>query len=711
MSWRTGRRQFGLFLFALLLTLPASGAAIGGPDGLTVVVDADGSYSVSVPSTGWRFAGDVAGSVSNLTVETGADQVGSYSQISFDIRSDIVRHAAIRVWLRRSAVLFTTTDSAAAANTFSFPNFTQYPQGLYQLTYSGPFAKPVFGASSPGSPWIFFDSSRNTFIFSPADHFLTAVTSWGPGGELAGGIAPEIQSLPRGFRRQSLLVVEAGINRAFDVWGQTLMALQGKTPPPNDADVTLNKIGYWTDNGAAYYYRTEPGLSYEQTLSGIKADFERQGIALGYIQLDSWFYPKGPNALWSDTGSGIYEYTADSTLFPQGLPAFQRDLGVPLVTHARWIDSSSPYHAAYQMSGNVVVDPRYWDATAAYLANSGVATYEQDWLDGAAHTDFNLSDPAAFLDNMAAAMAQQNLTLQYCMAAPRHLLQISKYSNVTTARVSFDGFQRANWTHFLYTSRLARSVGVWPFSDNFKSTQLDNLLLATLSAGPVGIGDPVGAVNGSNLLHSARSDGVIIKPDVPLTPVDSSYLNAAAGADAPQIAAAYSDFGRLRTYYIVAYKTGSNGDLTVRLDDFGIDRPVYLYDYFAGAGRLVRPSDPITSPVPDSLLYWIAAPVGPSGIAVLGDTGEFVTMGKKRIPDVSDDGAVNLTVAFAGGESSRVIQGYSPDRPRVSVRDGRLERIKYDPRTHLFQVTVAPGAGGTASVGIRRRRSAASSTE
>src|SRR5579885_2334334 len=145
------------------------------------------------------------------------------------------------------------------------------------------------------------------------------------------------------------------------------------------------------------------------------------------------------------------------------------------------------------MSGNVVIDPGYWQATAEFLASSGVATYEQDWLDADAHTDFNLYDPNAFLDNMAAALAQRNLTIQYCMAAPRHLLQSLKYGNTTTARVSFDVFTPERWTHFLYTSRLASSLGIWPFTDVFRSADSDDLLLATLSAGPVGIGDPLGS--------------------------------------------------------------------------------------------------------------------------------------------------------------------------------------------------------------------------
>ena len=290
-------------------------------------------------------------------------------------------------------------------------------------------------------------------------------------------------------------MVEQGINRAFDTWGQALTAMGGKTRPANDADVSLNKLGYWTDNGAAYYYQMADSMTYEQTLAAVKSDFDQAGIPLGYLQLDSWFYPKGSGAEWTNNGAGIYRYEAAAPPFMSGLARFQQNLGVPLITHARWIDSSSPYHTLYKMSGNVVIDPAYWETVAGYLANSGVATFEQDWLDDKAHTDFNLTDGAAFLDNMAASMARRNLTMQYCMAAARHFLQSSKYSNLTTIRTSADHLERDRWTDFLYSSRLASALGAWPFTDNLLSTETSQLLLATLSAGPVGIGDQIGSIN------------------------------------------------------------------------------------------------------------------------------------------------------------------------------------------------------------------------
>jgi hypothetical protein len=72
------------------------------------------------------------------------------------------------------------------------------------------------------------------------------------------------------------------------------------------------------------------------------------------------------------------------------------------------------------------------------------------------------------------------------------------------------------------------------------------------------------------------------------------------------------------------------------------------------------------------------------------------------VPSVTDDGAIHLTVAFAAGEASRQIEGFSPGAPRVSATDGSISQAAYDRSTHRFRFTVAPGAQGGATVTISR---------
>jgi hypothetical protein len=672
--------------------------AIQGAEGLAVSVDPKGAYSIAVPNPAWQFAGNVGYPLTNMATVSGVDAAGHYSEISFDFKSDVPRHGAIRAYWNRSAVLFTLTlPSAAANNNFSFPNIKTYPTGLSHLGFSGVFADPTFTTLPEEGPWAFFDTSANTFVISPATNFMVASTSMQADGTISSGIDTAVSSLPQGFTHQTLLVAGQGIDATFRTWGETLSSLLGKGTVSNDADLSLRSLGYWTDNGANYYYHTENSLSYPATLQAVKADFNKQGIGLGYLQLDSWFYPKGASYDWTDSADGLTQYLADSALFPAGLNSFQGNLGVPLITHARWIDTSSPYRQQYKMSGNVSIDPAYWAQTAAYLKSSGVTTYEQDWLYGPAMTAFNLTDGNAFLDNMAAAMAAQNLTMQYCMPTARHVLQSAKYPNLTTIRGAQDRFVPARWTAFLYASRLIASVGAWPFSDNFMSTETSNLLLSTLSAGPVGVGDRIGTMNTANLLRAVRADGIIVKPDLPITPLDASYIVNAQSLDQPMVAATSTSFGDWTAHYVFSYPQGSNNQASFTPASLGITGESYVYDYFADSGALARPTDTISATITGDSEYWIVTPVGPSGMALLGDTGQFVTLGRKRVRSVSDDGAIHLTVAFAAGEASRQIEGFSPGVPRVSATSGSILQTSYNRSTHRFRFTVAPGPQGTAA--------------
>ncbi|MGH3168473.1 MAG: carbohydrate-binding protein, partial [Trebonia sp.] len=114
---------------------------------------------------------------------------------------------------------------------------------------------------------------------------------------------------------------------------------------------------------------------------------------------------------------------------------------------------------------------------------------------------------------------------------------------------------------------------VWPWTDVFMSTETTNLLLSNLSAGPVGVGDPIGQESAANLMRVVRPDGVIVKPDVPIVPADQTYLAEAASTTTgstttastgstttagtptrpPMIASAYTDHDGLRSAYVFAY--------------------------------------------------------------------------------------------------------------------------------------------------------------
>jgi len=665
--------------------------------GLTLTVNADGRYAVQSQTPPFRFGGDLRTSVSDLATTAGMDNLGSFQEISFHYASSGMRAASVRIYSEKPIVLFSVTYLEAAPNAARFPDLTDYPSQLFHMTYSGIFGAHRFGVFAQDSPWVFFDAAANTFILSPASHFGVASTVMGSAQDIQSGVNSGIATLPQNFRYDAILVVEQGVNKAFDTWGRALTGLSGKSRPSNDAGVSLSRLGYWTDAGSSYYYNWEPNLGYAGTLLKVKQELDRQGAPLGYLQLDSWFYPKGPNAQWS-SGGGIYRYEADAGFFPDNLKKFQHDLGIPLVTHARWIDAGSPYRRQYKMSNNVATDPLYWDTIAEYLRDSGAVAYEQDWLGAQAQTNLNLEDEDAYLGNMARALQQRGLNMQYCMGLPSHYLQSTRYDNLTTIRVSEDRFNRNRWDDFLFASRFAGAVGIWPWSDVFMSGETDNLLISTLSAGPVGIGDRIADINGQNLLLAVRGDGVIVKPDVPLAPIDQTFVNDAQGSGKPMVASTYTDFERSRALYVFAYRRGADSSVSFTPAALGVAGPVYVYSYFNGAGRVADGATAFQDSLDGDRAYYIVAPIGPSGIAFLGDAGHFVSLGKKRVVQLNDGGAVQATIAFANGEVSRTLFGYAPSAPQVTSGPGEID--SYDEDTHLFRLTVTPDADGTAVITI-----------
>ena len=184
------------------------------------------------------------------------------------------------------------------------------------------------------------------------------------------------------------------------------------------------------------------------------------------------------------------------------------------------------------------------------------------------------------------------------------------------------------------------------------SQEADNLLLATLSAGMVGIGDRSGAEDKENLLHAVRSDGVIIKPDTPLLPIDAMYT---AGSRRPMIAAAHTDHGALRTGYVFSYGRGFEAvSVAFTPAQVGVPPDVYVYDARSRTARRLAASDAFTFGLaPNATAYFVVAPVSRAGIALLGDEGKFVPDGRKRVAALADEpDRLTATVMFAPQEQS-----------------------------------------------------------
>lgn len=694
----------------------SAGTRISSKAGVEAVVDSKtGLYEIIDQLSRWRFAGEIGQPVSRVQIGRGADPIGHYREISFTWGSDSMLAGSVRLYdSTRTVILSVTASNNSSSEHVLFPRFTQVPNGLHHFSYKERvFAPPSFALEGNCTPWLLFDDTLNAIILSAADNFL-ASTMEGDGVTLiAAGLNRGVHDIPDGFKQHTVMVFGRGINSTWDAWGDALTKLGGKTRPSNDADIGLRYLGYWTDNGATYYYNYDHTLGYSGTLQALVKHYHDKGIPLRYLQLDSWWYDKSftgpdgtkgitknpnlPEGKWNRYG-GAMEYSADSMLFPQGLPAFQRSIGIPLMTHNRWIDPASPYHDKYKILGFAPVDSAWWNNIMSYLATSGVVCYEQDWLSEIYKHSPELSGTALagrnYLDWMQRAAARNGLSLQYCMAFPRFFLAGSRYSNLTTIRVSDDRFARSRWDSFLYTSQLVSAVGIWPWADVFMSSERDNLLLSTLSGGMVGIGDEIGKEDKANILRAVRPDGVIIKPDVPIVPADEMYREDAAETRSPMIAWTYTDHCPLRTVYVYLYNRRNEESRAVFFpSSFGLKGDLVVYDTRTGLGHRTRADSPISASLGiDSAAYYVIAPVGVSGIAFFGDEGKFICNGRKRISALEEShGELKVTITFASGENSVRIFGYVKTLPALHAISGSVGELSFDPVDGRFEASVSPG--------------------
>lgn len=700
-----------LIVGATLLTpLLASAQTLRGVLTDATFDPATGAYSVSDRSGGWRLGGSLGGPATNVRTSTGKDAGGPFHSLTFDWTADGPLRGTIRLYDESAAVFFRLEYLAGRTLPVAFPNFTTVPKDLRGFSYEDrAFSPGVFRLADTSTPWLLFNDRAQAMVLSPASQFLVAKMVGDGKASLGVSLNKRLTSVPKSLKQDSLLVFGRGINAAWEAWGGALRGLYGRTSAAAIADPIVRNYGYWTDNGASYYYNYDPAKGYAGTMLALKDHYRDAGLPMGYLQLDSWWYRKLPNGFgnhpsnahknpalpageWNRYG-GTLEYRASPDLFPDGLTAFQKDLGLPFIVHGRWIDKESPLRDRFKISGIAPVDPKYWTDTTDYLAASGVRSYEQDWLDHIYDNSPELASTVGladvFADSMARSTAAKGMTMQYCMAPPRFVLQGVKYPNLTTVRTSDDRFEPNKWASFILGASLVRAVGALPWSDVFMSGETGNAIVSTLSAGPVGTGDAIGKEDKANILKIARPDGLIVKPDAPLMAADATYLDL----DKPFVATTTTDHGDLRTRYLFAFpRKKDQRSATLTLGSLGARTKYYVVSLLTGEGAYVGPNDDLTMTIGEAGFdYRMAAPVTATGVALLGDWGKFVPTGKVRLASVEDraDG-LRVRVGFAKGEGPVTLEGVSEREPKVAATRGTARIVRHDSATGRFAVEVQP---------------------
>jgi hypothetical protein len=209
----------------------------------------------------------------------------------------------------------------------------------------------------------------------------------------------------------------------------------------------------------------------------------------------------------------------------------------------------------------------------------------------------------------------------------------------------------------------------WPWVDVYMSRSTPDILLSTLTAGMIGVGDPMGEFDKTNLSLAARTDGVDVKPDRPITPIDKTFIADAKNKSEPIIAATYSQQGDYKTAYVFVYPQKPEvPDYSFTAADIGMSGDVMVYDWRSKNGKRLSAGEKFsglfdssasTRPGNPAWAYFIVAPISKSGVAMLGDEGKFASMGKQRVTAVQDTPeSLKLTISFAAGEETVALHGF-----------------------------------------------------
>lgn len=534
----------------------------------------------------------------------------------------------------------------------------------------------------------------STLLLAPLDTFHEQVVSVAPGAApgIAWGWHGDLAHVPAGFTSRLAVIVGDSPRTLLDRWVGMLDVVARLDV---DADTLGRQVSYWTDNGAAYWYRTEPPRSVTETLVDAVASVEEVGVPVGAVQLDSWFYPHEMTRPfdtdeWVVPPSGLHDWSPRADILPDGIEPLRNALADrPLVTHCRHLSRTSPLLEQFESwEGDAHAHPigdDYYEEFLDRAARWGVETFEHDWL-----IECFLGVPGlraapgrarAWQEGIDRLAAARDMTLQWCMASPADLFQTATLGRVTSIRTSGDhgylvgpGFL---WAWFCYTNALARAFGLAPFKDVFASGGEHGeveALLSALSTGPVGVGDAIGTTDAAVVLATCRADGTIVRPDVPIAAVDACYRDHAVARPVPLVAECHTDHDAGRWVQVFCANT-FRGDTsvsgTVDLGPAWPDAPVVALDLRTGAVSRPGGGWPVELP-PAAWTHHLLAPVLAGDLVVFGDVSKHAPVGRARIAAIAetDDG---VRIDVAGEHEAVTISGWCADPVEARTGDVPLE--------------------------------------
>ena len=406
------------------------------------------------------------------------------------------------------------------------------------------------------------------------------------------GLQSSVVEIPKNFELETILSFKEcpeykTIYCGLQHWGDRLLEHQNKKKLKDYGnDLIRDYIGYWTDKGAYYYYNTDDDNgNYDETIRKVANHFEEKNIPFRYIHYDSWWYPKGSDkgcknwtAVTRPTGENYNTYF-------KSMENVYTELGYPISAHGRHWSNENDYLKDYKfLIGNdsftearfsLPLEERFWDDLFQNAKKWGLISYQQDhlndqWLKMGDSLLQSATVADQWLFQMNRAAARHDINILYCMPMVKHVMASTALDQVRYLRVSPDYHFDASPQWLIgMTNMLAEVVGLGGFKDTFYTTSFQpgggnsdwysvnetrtelQSLVATFSSGQVGPGDGIGYMNRDLIMKSCNDNGLILRPENTLKPIDSSIKKRAlpkAYPDAPKghVWRVYTDIADLR---------------------------------------------------------------------------------------------------------------------------------------------------------------------
>ncbi|MGV9197952.1 MAG: hypothetical protein ACOC4M_03855 [Promethearchaeia archaeon] len=578
------------------------------------------------------------------------------------------------------------------------------------------------------APVCLYDDEKNAVIFSALNDFATNIITTSKKDTLnyydvVFELGPDglIDQFPQDYTYTYLFVFEHGINSCFNKWGNLVHQfheIENKKIDPYE-NIMNSHLGYFTDNGAYYYYFPLNGGSYDETLIEIEQYYsDKEPISFAYYHLDSWWYEKvSLGTIFKErkkNGSkpgGCLRWEPDSEVWSIPVENLSKKLNnKPLSAHSRWFNEETPYNERFEMliedGWAMPTTLEFWEFMMDIADKYDIFIYEQDWMQNQfahfTHLRAEIGAHRKWLEDMNEAAGNHDKKIQYCMATPAQVMEAIHLHNVINVRNTDDYQSWRDWRYyypdFTQNAIFLNALGLWPFLDVFFSSKHNNeyaeepypelrALMSTLGGGPVAVGDPIGKVSKEIIEKITRKDGLIYKPDYPIKVPDLMFVKH----DTCYVAYTESQLNDLCWYYVVNFSLWPeeiHSNYTLR--DIEIRGRFIEYDWLEKTARIREDTEPIPYDKESvDYQYCVYAPFLPNDMALIGDSSKYVTMNSKEFKEISyDDSSIEIQLYNIEGEVSEVLL-YCPHEPHhIIVDKKKLEQknVNYNKNLLILKI-------------------------